>query len=179
MINDKPTLEVIPKDQLSETDCYEIIALCSQAFEEDFRPYLDSFEAPIHILARQEGRLASHALWITRWLQVENGPVLRTAYVEGVVTDKRFRGQGLATCVMKHLAGEIKDFDLGGLSPAETTLYARLGWEYWQGPLFHRKAGKLIPDPADETLMILRLTKTPELDLSKAISVEWREGEIW
>ena len=64
-------------------------------------------------------------------------------------------------------------------APAKTTLYARLGWEYWQGPLFHRKNGKLIRDPVDEALMILRLPKTPDLNLSLPISVEWREGEVW
>ena len=104
---------------------------------------------------------------------------MRTAYVEGVATDEHHRSQGFATVVMERLATEIKDFEIGGLSPAETSLYTRLGWEYWRGPLFHRKDNLVIRDPADEEMMILRLPKTPDLDLTLPISVEWREGEVW
>ena len=175
----KPTLEIIPKNQLSDIDSLEIIALCSKAFEEDYTPYHAAFEGSHHILARVKGVLVSHALWITRWLQVGTGTLMHTAYVEGVATDERYRGEGFATAVMERLAIKIIDFDIGGLSPAETSLYARLGWEYWDGPLFHRKNGELIRDPADEKVMILRLPKTPVLDSSLPISVEWRKGEVW
>ena len=175
----EPVFEVIPKKQLSAADTGAIIALCSQAFEEDYTPYLGTFAGAVHILARLEDMLVSHALWITRWLQVSTDSLMRTAYVEGVATDLHYRGQGFATEVMKHLSTEITDFDIAGLSPAETSLYNRLGWEYWQGPLFHRKDDKLIPDPADESLMILRLPNTPYLNLTLPISVEWREGEVW
>jgi len=177
-MNEHLTLQVIEAADLSETDRIAILALCSQAFEEDYAPYLETFDDAVHILARLDGRLVSHALWITRWLQVGNGPLLRTAYVEGVATVENFRGQGFATTVMEHLVEEIADFEIGALSPADTSLYSRLGWEFWQGSLFHRKAGKLTPDP-DETVMIWRLPKTPDLDLSRPLSVEWREGEVW
>jgi GNAT superfamily N-acetyltransferase len=177
-MSDKLVLKIIPKDQLSDADTAAIIDLCSLAFEEDYTPYMQTFVDPMHVLARLDGKLVSHALWITRWLQVSDGPLLRTAYVEGVATADSFRRQGLATAVMEHLAQEIADFEIGALSPADTSLYARLGWEFWQGPLFHRKAGRLVPDP-DEAVMILRLPKTPNLDLAFPVSVEWREGEIW
>jgi len=177
-MNEKLVLEIIPKNQLSATDTAAIVDLCSQAYEEDYAPYMQTFVDPVHVLARLDGKLVSHALWITRWLQVGDGPLLRTAYVEGVATAGSFRGLGFATAVMKRLAIEIADFEIGALSPADTSLYTRLGWEFWQGPLFHRKAGRLIPD-LDEAVMILRLPKTPNLDLSLPISVEWREGEIW
>jgi aminoglycoside 2'-N-acetyltransferase I len=177
-VNDKHILEITPKDQLSDADAAAIIDLCSQAFEEDYTPYMQTFVDPVHVLARLDGKLVSHALWITRWLQVGDGPLLRTAYVEGVATADNFRRQGLATAVMKRLAQEIADFEIGALSPVDTSLYARLGWEFWQGPLFHRKAGRLIPD-SDEVVMILRLPKTPNLDLALPILVEWRKGEIW
>ena len=178
-MHDSLSLEIIPKHQLSETENSEIIALCSLAFDEAFKPYLETFDDSIHIMARLEMKLVSHALWITRWLQVEDGALMRTAYVEGVATEESCRGRGYASAVMTRLAQEIAGVELGGLSPAETTLYTRLGWEYWQGALFHRKDGRLIPDPPDERLMILRLMNTPDLDLFKPISVEWREGEVW
>jgi aminoglycoside 2'-N-acetyltransferase I len=173
------TLQIISINDLTAASLAEIITLCSQAYEEDFTPLIDSFENAVHILACLDDQLVSHALWITRWLQVSEGPLLRTAYVEAVATQEQLRNQGFATAVMARLADEIADFDLGGLSPAETTLYARLGWEYWRGALFHRKDGQLFPDPADEELMILRLPNTPDLNLAKPISVEWREGEVW
>ncbi len=172
-------LKIIPKIQLSAVDTTKIISLCSLAFEEDYAPYHNSFDDSIHILGYLEDVLVNHALWITRWLQIGNGPLLRAAYVEGVATVEKYRGLGYATILMEHLTEEITDFEIAALSPAETTLYARLGWESWRGPLFHRKSGKLIPDPPDESVMILQLPQTPSLDLSLPISIEWREGEVW
>ena len=75
-------------------------------------------------------------------------------------------------------AEAIVDFDLGALCPAIPLMYARLGWEFWCGPLFIRRADRLIPTP-DEDVMILRLPRTPPLDLEAPLSVEWREGELW
>jgi aminoglycoside 2'-N-acetyltransferase I len=173
------SLKTVFKHDLTQTENSEILALCSHAYEEDYAPYLETFEDACHILARRDGRLISHALWITRWLQIDSGPHLRSAYVEGVATDAHYRSRGFASAVMERLAKEIIDYEIGGLSPAETSLYMRLGWEYWGGPLFHRKDGELIRDPADEALMILRLPKTPALDLTQPISVEWRQGDIW
>jgi aminoglycoside 2'-N-acetyltransferase I len=178
MMYEKLTLEIVPKSQLMPPDRADILALCSQAFEEDYTPYLESFVDAVHILARLDGQFVSHALWIERWLQVGDHPPLRTAYVEGVATAAGFRGRGIATIVMKRLAEEIASFEIGALSPADTGLYAHLGWEYWQGPLFTRKGGMRISNP-DEAVMILRLPKTPALDLSMPISIEWREGEVW
>ena len=63
---------------------------------------------------------------------------MRTAYIEGVATIQNKRNQGFASSLMECLADEIKAFEIGGLSPADTTLYQCLGWEYWGGPLFVR-----------------------------------------
>jgi aminoglycoside 2'-N-acetyltransferase I len=172
-------LKVIPRDKLSAVEYGAIVDLCSRAFEEDYAPYLATFEDAVHVLARLDGVLVSHALWITRWLQIDAGPLLHTAYVEGVATAERFRGRRFARTVMKRLVEEITNFDVAALSPADTNLYVHLGWECWQGPLFHRRDGKLIPEPADESMMILRLPKMPSLDLLQPISIEWREGEVW
>jgi aminoglycoside 2'-N-acetyltransferase I len=177
-MNKNLILKITPTDQLSKRERAAVIDLCSRAYEEDYDPYLATFEGAVHILGNLDGELVSHALWITRWLQMGKGPLLRTAYVEAVATDEKYRGRGFATSVMERLATEITDFEIGALCPAETSLYARLGWAFWQGPLFHRKDGKLIQDP-EERVMILRLPHTPTLDLSQPISVEWRTGEIW
>jgi aminoglycoside 2'-N-acetyltransferase I len=172
------TITIRPGSSLSQSEFNEILDLCSRVFEEDYAPYLQTFQEPVHILGKVEGVLVSHALWITRWMQVGEGPLLRTAYVEGVVTDEEYCRRGYASRVMETLAVQIQDYDLGGLSPAETTLYARLGWENWEGPLYVRKGdGKLLVP--GESAMILRTPNTPPLDLTAPASIEWREGDVW
>jgi GNAT superfamily N-acetyltransferase len=178
-MNDELVLEVVAGDRLTAAERAAVLALCSQAYGEDYEPYLKIFRDPLHVLAWLAGELVSHALWITRWLQIQGGPLLRTAYVEAVATTEAQRGRGFASAVMQHLAAQIGDYDMGALSPADTTLYARLGWEYWQGPLFTRTAAGWQPDPPEERVMILRLPNTPALDLYVPLSVEWREGEVW
>ena len=106
-MHEKLSLEVVPGNRLSPQARGEILTLCSQAFEEDYAPYLETFDGAVHILARRGGKLVSQALWVTRWLQVGDDPPLRTAYVEGVATAADFQGQGFATAVMKRLAKEI------------------------------------------------------------------------
>jgi hypothetical protein len=79
---------------------------------------------------------------------------------------------------MQTLARAIIDFELGALCPAAPDLYARLGWVYWRGPLFIRTPEGLTPT-LEERIMILKLPKTPALDLDSPLSAEWREGEVW
>lgn len=111
-------------------------------------------------------------------MQPGEGRPLRTAYVEMVATAPEYRRRGFATAVMKRLAKSIVDYELGALCPAEPDLYARLGWVFWRGPLFIRTSKGLLPTP-DERVMILRLPKTPPLDLDAPLSAEWRPGELW
>jgi aminoglycoside 2'-N-acetyltransferase I len=172
------TITIKPGDSLSQVEYTEILELCSRVFEEDYAPYLKTFQEPVHVLGSLDGVLVSHALWITRWMQIGEGPLLRTAYVEGVVTDEEYCCCGYASKVMGALAEQIQGYDLGGLSPAETTLYARLGWEYWGGPLYVRKGDVKILVPG-EAAMILRTPNTPPLDLTAPASIEWREGDVW
>jgi len=171
-------LEVIRDIHLSDEQLSAIHTLCNRAYEEDLTSLFKTFADSTHVLGYLEETLVSHAMWVTRWLQPGDGPTLRTAYVEMVATEPNFQRHGFASAVMKRLAGAICDFELGGLCPAEPELYAKLGWVFWRGPLFIRTSGKLIPTP-DEKVMILRLPKTPTLDLSLPLSAEWREGEVW
>lgn len=165
-------------DELTQAEIEEIIDLCSRVFEEPYAPFLETFPNPTHVLGRLGGVLVSHALWITRWLQVRGKSPMRTAYVEGVATDKPQRGKGFASKVMTTLVAQIKDYDIGALSPADTTLYQRLGWEYWLGPLYARKEGGWIL-VSEESAMIYRTPKTPRLDIRGPLSIEWRVGDIW
>ena len=104
---------------------------------------------------------------------------MRTAYVEAVATDAEYRNRGFASAIMKHLIGEIQDYDMAALSPSSVAFYERLGWELWRGPLFIRKNDNFISSINDEEVMIFRLPKTPVLDIHAPLSAEWREGELW
>jgi aminoglycoside 2'-N-acetyltransferase I len=157
----------------------DLQAMCNRAYQEDISSFWETFADPVHILGFLDETLVSHAAWITRGLQPEGTPILRTAYVEMVATEPAYQGRGYASAVMQKLYELIQDCELGGLSPAETSLYTRLGWEYWRGPLYIRTSAGLEASPADECAMILRLPRTPPLDLDAPLSVEWRPGEVW
>ncbi len=172
------TLHVIHTHDLGSHDRAAILTLCTRAYDVDSADDFVNFPDATHVLARINTHIVSHALWVTRWLQIETAPLLRTAYVEAVATEPVYQGQGLATSVMRRLQESIVDCDIGALSPARYGLYTRLGWEVWRGPLFTRTDHGLVATP-DEEVMIFRLPRTPALDLDARLSVEWRSGEVW
>jgi len=172
-------LEVVRADQISPNLQMDIHTLCNQAYEEDLKPLFSTFIDATHVLGFLDTSLVSHALWVPRWLQVGTNPVMRTAYIEAVATKDVYRARGFAATVMKRVAEEIQDFELGALSPFRVAYYERLGWEFWRGPLFIRTHEGLIRTPREENVMILRLPRTPVLDLNAPLSAEWREGELW
>jgi aminoglycoside 2'-N-acetyltransferase I len=172
-------LTTLPGSALTAAERSAILDLVNHAYEEDLTALFHTFAGATHVLGTVDETLVSHALWVTRWLQVDDGPLLHTAYVELVATDAVWRRRGFATAVMERVAEEIQDYDIGALSPFSVSYYAGLGWERWQGPLFIRQDGRRLPTPDDEDVMILRLPKTPPLDLHASLSVEWREGEVW
>ncbi len=171
-------LTVVESRNLPKADRAAVIDLCSRAFETDFAPLFNTFHEPTHVLAKLDGVLVSHALWVTRWLQAGRGPLLRTAFVEAVATDPAYQGQGYATQVMQSLQAAIAAYDLAGLSTGSPGFYARLGWQSWRGPLFVRTEVGLLATPTD-SVMILSLPHTPPLDLDGPLSAEWRVGELW
>ncbi len=175
---DTALLNIVAGRELSSTDRAAVNELCSRAFETDFAPLLNTFREPTHVLAKFDGVLVSHALWVTRWLQAGRGPLLRTAFVEAVATEPTYQGQGYATQVMRAVQTAIADYDLAGLSTGSPDFYARLGWQSWRGPLFVRTEVGLLATPTD-SVMILLLPHTPPLDLDGPLSAEWRVGELW
>ncbi|GHO58288.1 GNAT family N-acetyltransferase [Ktedonobacter robiniae] len=165
---------------LSTSEQQIIIDVCTQAYGEDFTTVLAQFPDALHLLAYWENKPASHACWVTRWLQLDGLPLLQTAYVEAVATVPAFQGRGIGSTVMQRVATEIQDYALGGLCAAHEHIgfYQRLGWERWRGPKAIRTVETLIATP-DEDVMILRTAKTPSLDVSTTITAEWREGDLW
>ena len=164
---------------LDEARRNDILTLCRAAYGEDLDGYLENIGPGVHLLGHVDGVLVSHAMFVERWLQRATGELIRTAYVELVATRPDAQRRGYATALMRNLASEITAFDIGGLSPTDEAIYARVGWQTWRGPLLVRNGTSVVASE-DEALMILRLPRTPaDLSLDEPISIEWRPGEIW
>ena len=157
-----------------------IIQVCITAFqEEDFQNLFTYI--PVggrHFLAYCGAELVSHAVVTTRWLQPETLPILKTAYVDAVATLPVYQGQGYGSAVMQHLAQNIADYEIAGLGTDRPGFYTRLGWELWRGALGGRSEQGVIPTPDQTGIMILRLARTPVLDLDGALTIE-QAGRIW
>jgi hypothetical protein len=82
-------------EELSADSRAEIIELCLAAHQEnDFRNLFTYVPAGgWHFFAILDGRLVSHAMVTTRWLQPEDLPLLKTAYVDAVSTLPEVQGQ--------------------------------------------------------------------------------------
>ena len=198
------TIQILPAAAIAPPLLAAVRNLCARAYAgENLEPLWAAYAADFHAIGWAQDLPVSYAMAVTRWLQAGAGLPLRTAYVELVATLPEFQGRGYATALMRRLAAAIAaaDYELAALCPADTQLYARLGWEYWRGPLFIRRppdgwpeqeraaamdtdkdtpaAGELLPTP-EERVMILRLPQTPPLDLEGPLSAEWRPGgELW
>ncbi|MBN9388769.1 MAG: GNAT family N-acetyltransferase [Chloroflexi bacterium] len=171
-------LEVVAGNVLTASQRAELVVLCNRAYDEDVEPLLATYTDPVHVLAYLDDKMVSHALWCTRWLSNDEGPLMRTAFVELVATEPLFEGKGFASQVMRRVAAEITGFDLGALWPNYPEWYGRLGWQMWRGPLFIRTDDGLISTPED-IVMVLVLPQTPALNFEGSLSAEWREGELW
>lgn len=157
-----------------------IIHVCRTAHQKDDFIHLFSYipSGGIHVLAYREHELVSHAVATTRWLQPEGLPLLRTAYIDAVATLPAYQGQGIASTLMRHLATVISDFEIACLETERMAFYARLGWEVWRGPLAGRRATELLPTPDQKGIIILRLARTPPLDVERLLVIEY-DGRIW
>jgi aminoglycoside 2'-N-acetyltransferase I len=157
----------------------QVKALCNEAYGEDLTGYLADIGPGVHLIGWHGPALVSHLMWVDRPLYLEGRPEpLRSAYVELVATRTRDLRHGYATSLLQRLALEIQAYDIGALSPSETTLYKRLGWEKWRGALSVRSASGVVATPEEE-VMVLRLPGTPVLDLDTPLAVDWRPGEVW
>jgi aminoglycoside 2'-N-acetyltransferase I len=157
-----------------------IIQVCRTTHQEDDFIHLFSYipSGGIHVLAYREQELVSHAVVTTRWLQPEGLPLLRTAYVDAVATLPVYQGQGVGSAVMRHLASVISEYEIACLETDQVSFYAQLGWEAWRGPLAGRRVTELLPTPDQKGIMILRLARTPPLDLDSLLVIEYA-GRIW
>jgi aminoglycoside 2'-N-acetyltransferase I len=176
------TLTSCHTEHLDEATRAEIIQVCIEAHqEEDFKNLFSYIRSGgWHFLAYREDQLVSHAVVTTRWLQPEGLPELKTAYIDAVATLPAVQGQGYASALLRQMAKDIdSEYIIACLETERTTFYERLGWEVWRGPLAGRGKDGLIPTPDQTGVMILRLSKTPPLDLGRGLTIEDQGGRIW
>ena len=171
-------IDRVATERLTTPERAAITGICDRAFGESLAGYLTDIGPGHHLLGRIDGDLVSHLMWVPRWLQAGGEPMLHTAYIELVATTPNAQRQGHATALLQAALSEVAAFDLAALSPATESLYLRLGWRYWRGPLAARKDGHLYPTPEDRVMVQARPGTRP-LDLTAPLSVEWRPGEIW
>ena len=79
MVGTTQTIQVCDSDDLNPTERAAIIALCDEAFAEDFAALFTLLPGARHLLLRVAGELIGHACWVTRWLQPANQEPLRRA----------------------------------------------------------------------------------------------------
>ncbi|HVB64575.1 MAG TPA: GNAT family N-acetyltransferase [Nitrolancea sp.] len=174
-------LSVLPTAALSESVKIEIVDLCTRAFDEDFSelfPLVAGAVAPMHVLARLNGKLVSHAMWSERPLFLADGTTVVSAYLDAVATDPAYQDIGLGSVVINRLQHEIRGFAIGCLSTNRPNFYARLGWEIWTGAKAVRTAHGIEPTP-DDIVMIYRTACSPEIDIGSLLLANARRSGNW
>jgi aminoglycoside 2'-N-acetyltransferase I len=176
------TVEMFATEELSEARRAAIVDVCNaahetQEFHKLFARYIPS--GGRHFLGYLGEQLVSHAVVTTRGVQPGGHDVLRTAYVDAVATLPECEGQGCGSAVMRRLAAEIPDYEIGCLQTDKPGFYRRLGWELWRGPLAGRDGDTLIPTPEQRGVMVLQLPSTPTLDLDALLTIERQPDRIW
>jgi len=174
-------LETVATEELTDDQRTAIIDVCVAAHDnEDFNnlfTYIPS--GGRHVVAWLGAECVGHAVATTRWAQPEGLPVLRTAYIDAVSTRPLAQSRGYGSAVMRRLAGDIEDYEISCLETDIPGFYERLGWELWRGPLAGRDDDGLIPTPDQRGVMVLRLPRTPPLDLDKGMTIECQASRIW
>jgi aminoglycoside 2'-N-acetyltransferase I len=170
-----------PTEELTSVQRSAVIDVCIAAHRnEDFKNLFKYIRSGgRHFLAYRGSGLVSHAVVTTRWAQPEGHRELKTAYVDAVATLPVYQGRGYASALMRGLAAGIDDYEIGCLQTDVPQFYERLGWELWRGPLAGRSEDGLVPTPDQRGVMVLRLPRTPALDLEKQLTIERQPERIW
>lgn len=134
----------------------------------------------LHALIFDGSGLIGHASVVPRRVLYE-GRAMRAGYVEGVAVRADRRREGHGQAMMAELERVIRAaYDLGalGASPDGAGLYAARGWLLWQGP-----SSALTPDGIRRTAQydgaLWVLPVSVPLDVTRALTCDWRDGSVW
>jgi aminoglycoside 2'-N-acetyltransferase I len=177
------SLRVVASADLSASEWSMLTDLCVAAFNEPWDTYWEDIGPGVHVLAEDPERgIVAHAAIVDRLLYPGDA-VLRGGYVEAVAVWPNLQRSGLGTEVMEVIDRMIDEqYELGALGTGRHQFYARLGWLVWQGPTWIRnRDGSLERSPSEDGGIMVRMTPQtpPDLDLTLAIAVDWRPGEVW
>lgn len=180
-VQDSLELGTMRTSDMDEETRKSVVRLCIDAHQEEDLKNLFSYLPPggLHVLAYLDERLVGHAVVTIRWLQAGNEPLLSTAYVDAVATSPTYQGRGIGSALMRHLASVVDDCDIACLETERVAFYERLGWEKWHGSLGGRSAEGFVPTPDQSGIMVLRLARTPNLDLRQLLTIEAHPARIW
>lgn len=134
----------------------------------------------VHALVWDSDELIGHGSVIQRRL-LHGGRALRTGYVEGVGVraDRRRRGHG--TALMRALERVVRGaYDVGALGATDVAaaFYTALGWQQWRGPTSALTPTGIVRT-AGEDGSIHVLEAGVAIDLTGALTCDWRDGDPW
>jgi aminoglycoside 2'-N-acetyltransferase I len=181
---DRARLRRVPTHELTASEIRAIRELLWAAFPSGDEAFTeDDWQHAIgglHFVLEVDGKILVHASVVERELHVGGRPV-RTGYVEAVATDPDRQGGGLGTQVMRDVTAYIQErFELGALGTGSHHFYERLGWLTWRGPTSVRTDDGTHRTPSEDGyILVLPTPSLPSLDLTVAISCEWRPGDVW
>ena len=135
----------------------------------------------IHALAYEGSELVGHAAVVQRRL-LHGGRALRTGYLEGVGVRADRRRRGHASEMMQALERVIRDaYELGALGATDeaSLFYSGRGWRLWGGPLSALTPGGVERTPDEQGAVYVLPVEGVPLDLSGALTVDWRDGDVW
>ena len=134
-------LQVVESSALSDDRYREIVALCNAAYRQDLTELMATFGPRTHVLGFIAGELVTHAMWVTRWLQVAGGQSLKglSVFLTGSDVDEwieesrtretaRVLQELGADVEMRIYKGRKHVVSADELSDARAFLAARLQW---------------------------------------------------
>ncbi len=179
-----PVLRRVGSDELSSKEVAALRRLLGLAWSDSSEEFTDEdwdhAVGGLHFILEERGTTVAHASVVERELHT-GGHRLATGYVEAVATLPSRQRQGCGSTLMRDVGEYIdRTFQLGALDSGLSAFYERLGWKVWKGPTFVRVDARLTRTPEEDGNVLVRLTPmSPELDLSTAISCDWRPGDVW
>jgi len=178
-----PEIQAIRTFRLPAQARRELLDMCNSAFGMPFDALFDMLPPDgLHLLGRIGGRLVAHLVITDRCLRADDGPWLRTAYIDAVATHPQFQRQGNAGTLIRRAVQSCSGrYELLALATDTPTLYAKYGFVKWPGAQMNETedgTGVEI-SPEQNNLMVLPCTKAFETDQSATMTANWRPGGGW
>jgi aminoglycoside 2'-N-acetyltransferase I len=180
----RPRIRRLRTPDLTPADEAAIRQLLVEAFgsDEEERFEEDDWQHAMggtHFVLDLDGEIVAHASVVERELHVDGNPV-RTGYVEAVATAPQHQGTGLGTLLMTDVGAHIEDtYEMGALGTGSHHFYERLGWQTWRGPASVRTDTGSQRTPDEDGFILVLPTPSLPVDLTRPISCDWREGDVW